>query len=84
MKIDDNFILEEREILLDCLNSEQQLLLKYAETISQTNIKNVALELNNFLIDEQGICFDLIAQIEKLGKRENGSDKNKEAQSSER
>ena len=81
MKIDDNFILEEKEILLDSLNSEQQLLQKYAETISQTNLKNVALELNNFLIDQQGICCDLIAQIERLGKRENGSDKNEEAQS---
>lgn len=81
MKIDDNIILEEREILLDCLCSEQQLLQKYAETISQTNIKNVALELGNFLIDEQGMCYDFIAQIEKLGNRENGSDKNEDVHS---
>lgn len=75
MKINDNILPCERDILLDCLYCEQNLLCDYAQAISQSNMKNVSLELGNFLTEEQNNCFDIISQIEKLGNKENCSDK---------
>lgn len=74
MKINDNAVPCERDILLDCLYCEQNLLYNYAQAISQSNIKNISLELENILTEEQSICFDIISQLEKLGNKENSSD----------